>query len=416
MNTAINVHGLSKRYTIGEGRQYGSLRDSFARVGRSIASFGRGGANGRGTPAPVEREIWALRDVSFEVAQGQVLAIIGRNGAGKSTLLKILSRITEPTEGSADLRGNVRSLLEVGTGFHPELTGRENIYLNGAILGMKRREIDRRLDEIVAFAEVEKFIDTPVKRYSSGMYVRLAFSVAAHMEPQILLVDEVLAVGDAGFWQKSTDKMRELNAQGMTILLVTHNMGLVHHICSHAILIDAGRVAAAGEPRTVVGAYQRVIADRLDSTDPEPVQSSDAQISYFQTSSHGTWASPREAWPDSGIKVALRAQLRKHDRAKFFVRVTAPDCFPYFTVYSEQVEVPAGGEVGFEAVIDRLMLRGGTYILWAGVCTVREREEVLASANTPLVVREENSSNRELATVWNSARWTFDCATGQAVA
>src|SRR2546421_12758153 len=193
-------------------------------------------------------EVWALKDVSFQVKRGEVLGIVGRNGAGKSTLLKVLSRITNPTAGRVHLRGRVGSLLEVGTGFHPELTGRENVYLNGAILGMPRREIARKFDEIVAFAEVERFIDTPVKRYSSGMYLRLAFAVAAHLDPDVLLVDEVLSVGDAEFQRKSLGKMREVTGEGRTILFVSHNMAAIRALCDRVILLDAGRVVLDGDP------------------------------------------------------------------------------------------------------------------------------------------------------------------------
>jgi len=199
--------------------------------------------------------IWALKDVSFEVKRGEVVGIIGRNGAGKSTLLKILSRITEPTEGYAEIRGRVGSLLEVGTGFHPELTGRENIYLNGRILGMTKREIDRKFDEIVAFSEIGKFIDTPVKYYSSGMYVRLAFAVAAHLEQEILIVDEVLAVGDAAFQRKCLGKMRNVSKEGRTVLFVSHNMAAILNLCSRCILLEAGRIALEGETSKVVEEY-----------------------------------------------------------------------------------------------------------------------------------------------------------------
>jgi lipopolysaccharide transport system ATP-binding protein len=199
--------------------------------------------------------IWALRDVSFEVKRGEVVGIIGRNGAGKSTLLKILSRITEPTGGRAEIHGRVGSLLEVGTGFHPELTGRENIYLNGAILGMKRAEIDRKFDEIVAFAEIEKFLDTPVKRYSSGMYVRLAFAVAAHLEPEILLVDEVLAVGDAAFQKKCLGKMGDVAREGRTVLFVSHNMGAVARLCNRSMWLDDGCIHKQGATSEVINAY-----------------------------------------------------------------------------------------------------------------------------------------------------------------
>ena len=201
-------------------------------------------------------EFWALKDVSFEVKQGEILGIIGRNGAGKSTLLKILSRITEPTDGRVILRGRASSLLEVGTGFHPELTGRENIFLNGAILGMAQREIRKKFDEIVAFAGVDKFIDTPVKRYSSGMYVRLAFAVAAHLEPQILIVDEVLAVGDVDFQKKCLGKMEQVSRQdGRTVLVVSHNIGLLTSLCSSAIWLDAGSIYQRGATRDLVDSY-----------------------------------------------------------------------------------------------------------------------------------------------------------------
>jgi lipopolysaccharide transport system ATP-binding protein len=206
-------------------------------------------------PPTEDESLWALRDVSFEVKHGEVLGIIGRNGSGKSTLLKILSRITEPTAGRAAVHGRVASLLEVGTGFHPELTGRENIYLNGAIMGMQRTEIDRKFDEIVAFAEIERFLDTPVKRYSSGMYVRLAFAVAAHLESEILLVDEVLAVGDAEFQRKCIGKIGEVAHEGRTVLFVSHNMASISALCTSVYLVDKGSIAANGNPQEVIGQY-----------------------------------------------------------------------------------------------------------------------------------------------------------------
>jgi lipopolysaccharide transport system ATP-binding protein len=245
---AIKVENLSKKYFIGESNSsYRTLRDS-------VSSFFTSPFR-RFTHSPDRQEIWALKDVSFEVKQSEVVGIIGRNGAGKSTLLKILSRITEPTEGYAEIRGRVGSLLEVGTGFHPELTGRENIYLNGAILGMKKAEIERKFDEIVAFAEVEKFIDTPVKHYSSGMYVRLAFAVAAHLDPEMLLVDEVLAVGDARFQRKCLDKMQDVGRQGRTVLFVSHNMPAITRLCPRSILLDGGKVLRDGPSNKVVSAY-----------------------------------------------------------------------------------------------------------------------------------------------------------------
>ena len=248
-NLAIRVENLSKQYRIAaRRRRHDTLRDQIMHGLRSAFTW-----NGR--PGPKEETFWALKDVSFEVKQGEVVGIIGRNGAGKSTLLKILSRITDPTEGRADIYGRVGSLLEVGVGFDRELTGRENIYLNGAILGMKKAEIESRFDEIVAFSGVEKFLDTPVKRYSSGMYVRLAFAVAAHLEPEILIVDEVLAVGDAEFQKKCLGKMSEVASAGRTVIFVSHNMGMITSLCGRAILLETGRVAASGTASEIVRAY-----------------------------------------------------------------------------------------------------------------------------------------------------------------
>ena len=259
----ITVENLSKRYLIEHSpdaqgyKRYTALRDV---IGAEVRNFARRAvAASRGRQAFRMREVdefWALKDVSFEVKRGEVLGIIGRNGAGKSTLLKILSRITEPTAGRVTLRGRVASLLEVGTGFHPELTGRENIYLNGAILGMSRAEIRRKFDEIVAFAEVEKFLDTPVKRYSSGMYVRLAFAVAAHLEPEILVVDEVLAVGDAEFQKKCLGKMDDVSRrEGRTVLFVSHNMSIISTLCPNAIWLDRGSVCQLGRTGEVIKEY-----------------------------------------------------------------------------------------------------------------------------------------------------------------
>jgi len=248
MKPIISVRNVSKQYRIGVREAYGSLRESLMNAARAPLRRLRNGA-------PAEESIWALQDVSFEVPPGEALGIIGRNGAGKSTLLKILSRITEPTSGRIDLYGRVGSLLEVGTGFHPELTGRENIFLNGAILGMHRQEIENKFDEIISFAEIEKFLDTPVKRYSSGMYMRLAFAVAAHLEPEILVVDEVLAVGDAQFQKKCLGKMGDVARAGRTVLFVSHNMMAVQSLCRRAIWLDGGRIVADDESGRVVANY-----------------------------------------------------------------------------------------------------------------------------------------------------------------
>jgi lipopolysaccharide transport system ATP-binding protein len=256
----IAAENLSKSYLVGhqsaERESYIALRDIIAREARNFARKGLDFVRGRQIVQGDEiEEFWALRDVSFEVRRGEVLGIIGRNGAGKSTVLKILSRITEPTRGHVTIRGRVASLLEIGTGFHPELTGRENIYLNGAILGMSKREIRNKFDEIVAFAEVEQFLDTPVKRFSSGMYVRLAFSVAAHLEPEILIVDEVLAVGDAAFQAKCLGKMAAVKSGGRTVLFVSHNLAAIQTLSDRAIMLDRGRTCCAGATETVVARY-----------------------------------------------------------------------------------------------------------------------------------------------------------------
>jgi lipopolysaccharide transport system ATP-binding protein len=254
---AIKVENLGKFYRIGQFVGYRTLRESLTNAFTTPFHALRSAASRQksGSGKQKSRSIWALKDVSFEVKQGEVIGVIGRNGAGKSTLLKILTRITEPTEGLAEIRGRVGSLLEVGTGFHPELTGRENIYFNGAVLGMRKREIDRKFDEIVAFSGVEKFIDTPLKRYSSGMQVRLAFSVAAHLEPEIMLVDEVLAVGDAEFQKKSLGKMGDIARGGRTVLFVSHNMNAVSSLCSRTLLLREGQLAAQGPTPQIVGEY-----------------------------------------------------------------------------------------------------------------------------------------------------------------
>ncbi|MDE2060230.1 MAG: ATP-binding cassette domain-containing protein [candidate division NC10 bacterium] len=256
---AIRAENLGKLYRIGHRERYRALRDTltdamYAPLRRIRSAFQRPSVPAS-EHANEDNTFWALKDVSFEIMCGEVVGIIGRNGAGKSTLLKILSRITEPTEGTVELHGRVGSLLEVGTGFHPELTGRENIYLNGAILGMKRIELDRKFDEIVAFAEIEKFLDTPVKHYSSGMYVRLAFAVAAHLEPEILLVDEVLAVGDAAFQKKCLGKMSDVSKAGRTVLFVSHNMQAVNSLCSRGIFLSTGKIAGSGDVASVVKVY-----------------------------------------------------------------------------------------------------------------------------------------------------------------
>ena len=364
---AIVVENLSKRYMIGGVRRHDTLRDRLTAV---FASSWRQLWRQRvanGTP-PSEEEFWALRDVSFEVSPGDVVGIVGRNGAGKSTLLKIISRITEPTKGRIRLRGRVVSLLEIGTGFHPELTGRENIFLNGAILGMSRLEIRRKFDEIVAFAEIGPFLETPVKRYSSGMYVRLAFSVAAHLEPEILIVDEVLAVGDIAFQRKCLGKMQSVSAdEGRTVLFVSHNIDAVRRLCNSAILLAAGRIQAIGPTQQVLNTY---LHDHLSAV-PLRIRAPDAQL---QTSAYTTSVSLEtldgvrrsvvavgEPWR---VRVGFRA-CRDYNHFVIGLGLVAADGDPAQTAWSKPTAVTSGlYEVIFE---QQASLEAGTYTLLVGL-------------------------------------------------
>jgi lipopolysaccharide transport system ATP-binding protein len=311
----IRAEGLGKRYAIGqaaERERYTALRDVLAAnvrgVGRRIIDLARG----RALPArPRTEAFWALKDVSFEIKRGEVVGVIGRNGAGKSTLLKVLSRITEPSEGRVGIRGRVASLLEVGTGFHPELTGRENVYLNGAILGMSRGEIRRKFDEIVQFAAVEQFIDTPVKRYSSGMQVRLAFSVAAHLEPEILVVDEVLAVGDAEFQKKCLGKMGEVSSrEGRTVLFVSHQLGMVSRLCSRAIVLSGGEVDFDGPVNAAIERRLASMADRrVDERTVAGLENREIAVTRVETFSASGQAIDQLPWDQPfQIRVGLRVR------------------------------------------------------------------------------------------------------------
>lgn len=317
-NPAIQIQGLSKRYRISSRARYKALRDSLTDSFKGVFSNLRFLPRQSNNAQNCNEYIWALKDVSFDVQRGQVIGIVGRNGAGKSTLLKILSRVTEPTEGVAKVYGRVGSLLEVGTGFHAELTGRENIYLNGAILGMRRSEIARKFDSIVDFSGVGKFIDTPVKHYSSGMYVRLAFSVAVHLEPEILLVDEVLAVGDLTFQQKCLKKMEELAGGGLTVLLVSHNMGAIRSLCSRALLLNEGRVQAQGLPEQVVQAYVGGVIEGRVSGHYSLVERVDraghggVRATAIQIGTDGNWNGMTWTGAETNFLVSYRAQ---HDRS-----------------------------------------------------------------------------------------------------
>jgi lipopolysaccharide transport system ATP-binding protein len=289
---AICARGLSKQYRIGDSqKRHSTFRDQVADTLSSPFRNLRSVFAGSHKPALKNNDtFWALEDISFDVRQGQVVGVIGRNGAGKSTLLKVLSRITEPTKGYADIHGRVGSLLEVGTGFHPELTGRENVYLNGAILGMRREEIAAKFDEIVSFAEIEKFLDTPVKRYSTGMYMRLGFAVAANLNPEILIVDEVLAVGDAAFQKKCLGKIAGVAKQGRTVIFVSHNMAAVQSLCNRCLFIESGRLLAAGSLEEGVTMYHRSMAE----SSPDGVTSS-KEVTITNLSVNGAVGTPIDA-------------------------------------------------------------------------------------------------------------------------
>jgi lipopolysaccharide transport system ATP-binding protein len=299
---AITVDELGKRYRLGQRQPYGSLRDA---VAEGITSLR---LRRRQPRHEDEKTIWALRDVSLSVDEGEVIGIVGSNGAGKSTLLKILSRITSPTTGQVRIRGRVGSLLEVGTGFHPELTGRENIFLNGAILGMRSVEIRRKFDEIVAFAEVDRFIDTPVKRYSSGMYVRLAFSVAAHLEPEVMLIDEVLAVGDVAFQRKCLGRMGEVAQEGRTVIFVSHNLGAVKQLCPRTVLISGGQIAYDGPTEEALQRYiEADMPDRNGVITPDRVSGSTDMLEFREVRLAGPQGDYLRAGDPIKLTISFRA-------------------------------------------------------------------------------------------------------------
>jgi lipopolysaccharide transport system ATP-binding protein len=374
----IKVENLSKSYLVGhqssQPESYASLRDLIGREARNFArkvadmSMGRQIVQGDDV-----EEFWALKDMSFEIMRGEVVGIIGRNGAGKSTLLKILSRITEPTKGRVVLHGRVASLLEVGTGFHPELTGRENIFLNGAILGMTQSEVRRKFDAIVAFADVEKFLDTPVKRYSSGMYVRLAFAVAAHLEPDVLIVDEVLAVGDAEFQKKCLGKMDEVSRQGgRTLIFVSHNLAAVQSLCATTIWIDHGSLRGRGESPKVINEYlsQRQ-ANRdsvLDLTGVARLEGDKGRIRLAALE----WLStlPMQHGEPTKVRLSFQAQgpLRDFSAGMGFSTLEGVRLLTFETDFADGVrpEIPRAGEHSVEIQIDALPLAPGTYAIDVG--------------------------------------------------
>lgn len=398
-DVVIRAEGLGKKYIIGHqsNERYTALRDVLAQQARRLIRSARDMAAGRALIMGDEREeFWALKDVNFEIRRGEVVGIIGRNGAGKSTLLKVLSRITEPSEGRVTIDGRVASLLEVGTGFHPELTGRENIYLNGAILGMTRAEIRRKFDEIVAFAGVEKFLDTPVKRYSSGMYVRLAFSVAAHLEPEILVVDEVLAVGDAEFQKKCLGKMQDVAGQGRTVLFVSHNMLAIEALCQRGLMLQRGQVTVDADAASVVRFY-RQSADMAVRTSARP----ENEMSLLkEVAAFGRIERPKksESAPiSSGAPMVIEAKLSflqetppKYVEVAVGIRKLDGQKMLYLgtKVVDSDLREPAG-EIVLRCTVPRLPLEEGIYAANIEI----KKDGVIAEKHEEIIVFEVAPGN-----------------------
>lgn len=385
-DTVISVENLGKRYFLGhqtEREQYTALRDVISRGARSILRTTREFLKGRPIIAGDSiEEFWALKNINFEVHRGEVIGVVGRNGAGKSTLLKVLSRITEPSQGRVTLRGRVASLLEVGTGFHPELTGRENIFLNGAILGMSRIEIKNKFAEIVAFAEVEKFLDTPVKRYSSGMYVRLAFAVAAHLEPEILIVDEVLAVGDAQFQKKCLGKIRDISTrEGRTVLFVSHNMGVVQRLCTKLLFLQDGQILSAGDPGEVIEHYLSAGATTASEVDLSQIPSThrrgtgNARFTYIKLTTFDNRPA-NEIRQGEPFRVILSFLATKEiDGLRLGFSFISGDGTEIMGSVAQDLGVPAFLKTGlhhFECQIDPMVLRPGRYYIRAAAFSPNE--------------------------------------------
>lgn len=385
---AIRVAGLGKCYRVshaGHRGGYRTLRETLVDAVKAPFRDKRGGER-----AAWDEDFWALKGVSFEVAPGEVVGVIGNNGAGKSTLLKILSRITKPTTGRVELNGRVGSLLEVGTGFHPELTGRENIYLNGSILGMTRKEIDRRFDEIVAFAEVEQFLDTPVKRYSSGMYVRLAFAVAAHLEPEIMIVDEVLAVGDAPFQKKCIQRMGEVSQGGRTVILVSHDLPMVGKLSNRLIWIKEGTVHKVGQPADVIEAYQSHVARQVAQTAVIDLEAHPNRTKKYQPLLRQLRLFGADGQPSSDFPVGSRAFVEidcrrppETGQITMLIDVNGLDGTPIgsLATYTHPVEGELAGETGtFRCRIDSLLLMPGEYMLNVRLGDVDDYLDVILGA------------------------------------
>jgi len=370
-DTIISANNIGKKYIIRHNQEtYLTLRDQIAETGKSLANKI---IKPKSSPKRMKEVFWALKDLSFEIKQGERVGIIGRNGAGKSTLLKILSRITEPTTGEIRMKGRVASLLEVGTGFHPELTGRENIYLNGAILGMSKKEIERKFEEIVNFAEVEKFLDTPVKRYSSGMYVRLAFAVAAHLEPEILIVDEVLAVGDAQFQKKCLGKMDEVARGGRTVIFVSHNMSAISSLCEECILLDGGKIVSQGETSAVIKKYlktQQVSSDGEVDLRPQRMRKNSLKDSKFKFTDISIFNSKQKisshVFMNEPFTLVIKGEVSEDiEESTIGYNINSSLGFPLFNSFSPEKGVKKGF-VKYEIDFNPNILAPGIYTIGLG--------------------------------------------------
>jgi lipopolysaccharide transport system ATP-binding protein len=406
MSSAVRAENLGKKYIlrhqVGGGRhRYVALRDVLAHKFKQLLKS-------RAEENKAREEFWALKNVSFEIQQGEAVGIIGRNGAGKSTLLKLLSRITEPSTGQIELEGRVASLLEVGTGFHPELTGRENIFLNGAILGMTRAEIKRKFDEIVAFAEVEKFLDTPVKRYSSGMYMRLAFAVAAHLEPEILIVDEVLAVGDAAFQKKCLGKMQQVGQSGRTILFVSHNMEAIARLCTKCFYFVKGELKTTGEPREVIKVYSehsKQVSGEIDLRqmprrfEPSGVGSM-VSLRSLQNGSMAAWCYEYGAPLEFSLDFSVAARLEEPEVGYAIFSLSGTELLSTTTTQEQPLKPLMPGKYTMRFTIRDMPLNPGTYLLAVGMSNSGRNVDNILEAAQIEVLPSPASVEKHLYRIW----------------
>jgi lipopolysaccharide transport system ATP-binding protein len=406
MSVAIRVENLSKKYILrhqlGRGRhRYTALRDVLAYKVKNLFQNKQNGATSG------SEEFWALKNVSFEIQQGDAVGIIGRNGAGKSTLLKLLSRITDPTEGQIELEGRVASLLEVGTGFHPELTGRENIFLNGAILGMTRAEIKKKFDEIVAFAEVEKFLDTPVKRYSSGMYTRLAFAVAAHLEPEILVVDEVLAVGDAAFQKKCLGKMQQVGQSGRTVLFVSHNMDAIARLCTKCFYFVQGQLKMTGTPQEAITAYSEYSKQASTEVDLAPLTrafegTSDGRLLRLRSRQDGqaAWCFEYGAPLKFSLDFSVAKPLEDPEIAYQIFSITGVQLASTNNHQAHRTGPLAPGQYRVDITIPDFFLNPGVYTLGFSLCASEWNVDNVPSATQIEILPTAGSIEKKLNRIW----------------